>query len=951
MITVVNAPDEDMQLFVISHTHWDREWYLPWEGFRFKLVYTIDKLLRILDEDNRFVNFTLDGQSVVLEDYLEIRPQNKDKIAKYLQEGRITAGPFYMLPDEFKVSPEAHVRNLLLGKQIVESFGAMPMPVGNLPDEFGHIAQMPQILQGFNIDNMIFSRGMGDEVDRLNSEFTWIAPDGKTSVLAINQPMGYGNMAGATRDKPSFDAPVKQAKQVRDNLKKRAATKVLLLMSGVDHLAPEELLPDFIEYFNALGIEGHMQHASFMGYLDALRAELQGVQLGTFTGGLQGGREQLLLSDIVSTRIYLLQNNLKNEALYERWTEPISAITELISGKQFSYPKDYVWYGWRWLLRNHPHDSIGGCSVDAVHRDMMTRFAHAWEVGMTLLKDAVRNIIARVDFYPVGRSPTQNPKETLEVLVFNPSTFLRDAIVNIWVETTELGEPTCPEVFRLLDVNGDPVPVENWRETSIETVYKHWKPFDAYYKFEFLATNVPALGFKTFYLTPTEDEPVPVDTSWVQVTSDGNTILETSMGSIVINDNGTFDLLDKETGMSFQGCGLLLDEPDFGDEYDYIKMPLNHQIYTSSNAAAMVKEVSVHAERVTATVTIPFELPAGLSPDRKTQLPGKVVEMVEMNLTLCKNSRRVNINIVVDNKAKDHRLRIIVPSGIITDKKIFQQHFCVLEKPLAIPEGKGWNQKPNPTEFHDHFFGVAGTRDGNDAGLVILSRDAQQHEVNEQDFGTNSLILTLFRSVGWLGRPGQGAGPDVATPDAQCLFKLEFNMAILPFTPSMTVDGQVNIPDEVFSNLEEFVNPILPCVPRTFNDFRNTEPLPAVLDYKRFDLPKMFLVDEHNEQFLSQEKVMDATSSFISMEPRCMIFSTFKKADLDDGYVLRFYNLSRETRDASITVNTKLGFASVEEVKLDEMTGVDTHAASLSDNIVTVKDVGHDEIVTLKFKA
>jgi len=395
---------------------------------------------------------------------------------------------------------------------------------------------------------------------------------------------------------------------------------------------------------------------------------------------------------------------------------------------------------------------------------------------------------------------------------------------------------------------------------------------------------------------------------------------------------------------------MLLDEPDFGDEYDYVKMPENHAIYTSSNAVAMVKGVSVHAERVTASVVIPFEIPAGLSPDRKTQLPEKVVEMVEMNITLYKNSRRVDINICVDNKAKDHRLRVIVPSGITTDKKLFQQHFCVLEKPLVIPEGKGWQQKPNPTEFHDHFFGVAGTRDGKDAGIVILSRDVQQHEVNEQDYGTNSLILTLFRSVGWLGRPGQGAGPDVATPDAQCLFKLEFNMAILPFTPSMTDNGQVNIPDETFSNLEEFVNPVLPCVPHTFNDFRNTDPLPAVLDYKRFDLPKMFLVDEHNEQFLKQEKVLDATSGFIAMEPHCMIFSSFKKTDVEDGYVLRFYNLSRDTRDAIITINPKLGLVSVEEFKLDEITVVEKHVVSLSDNVVTVKDVGHDEIVTLKFK-
>jgi alpha-mannosidase len=112
----------------------------------------------------------------------------------------------------------------------------------------------------------------------------------------------------------------------------------------------------------------------------------------------------------------------------------------------------------------------------------------------------------------------------------------------------------------------------------------------------------------------------------------------------------------------------------------------------------------------------------------------------------------------------------------------------------------------------------------------------------------------------------------------------------------------------------------------------------------------MFLVDEHNEQFINQTKLMNAATYFIALEPRSMLFSAFKKSDANDGYILRFYNLSRETRDAIITVNPDLGFTSVEEVKLDEVTSVQKHGVGMTDYVVTVQDVGHDEIVTLKFK-
>ena len=149
-------------IHVVSHTHWDREWYLTFQQFRFRLVEMMDQLLALLDADPNYRTFMLDGQAIVLEDYLEIRPEREEEIRRYVQEGRLLIGPWYILPDEFLVSPEAMVRNLLVGERVCRRFGPS-MRIGYLPDPFGHIGQMGQILRGFGMDVACLWRGVGDQ--------------------------------------------------------------------------------------------------------------------------------------------------------------------------------------------------------------------------------------------------------------------------------------------------------------------------------------------------------------------------------------------------------------------------------------------------------------------------------------------------------------------------------------------------------------------------------------------------------------------------------------------------------------------------------------------------------------------------------------------------------------------------------------------------------------------
>ena len=162
-----------IDVHLISHTHWDREWYLTREQFRLRLIDLVDRVLEMLRADSGYAYFHLDGQTIVLEDYLELHPENADEIRGLIRSGRLLVGPWYVMPDEFLVSGESLVRNLALGHRIARAFGGS-MPVGYLPDLFGHVGQMPQILRQFGLDNAILWRGFGGPP----AEYWWESPDG-----------------------------------------------------------------------------------------------------------------------------------------------------------------------------------------------------------------------------------------------------------------------------------------------------------------------------------------------------------------------------------------------------------------------------------------------------------------------------------------------------------------------------------------------------------------------------------------------------------------------------------------------------------------------------------------------------------------------------------------------------------------------------------------------------
>ncbi len=183
----------DFSYLVVPHTHWDREWYVPFEVFRLRLGAVVDDVLDVLERDDAFTSFTLDGQAIVLEDYVELRPEQEERLRALLAAGRLEVGPSYVLPDELLVGGESLVRNLLLGRRVCRRFGVEPSAAGYHPDSFGHPAQLPQLLAGFGIETFLFSRGLGDQLDELGVIFRWHA--GGAEVVACQMLPHYDNFA------------------------------------------------------------------------------------------------------------------------------------------------------------------------------------------------------------------------------------------------------------------------------------------------------------------------------------------------------------------------------------------------------------------------------------------------------------------------------------------------------------------------------------------------------------------------------------------------------------------------------------------------------------------------------------------------------------------------------------------------------------------------------------
>lgn len=892
-----------MRGFIVPHSHWDREWYLTFQQFRFKLVQLVDQVLDILEQDPQFKYFTLDGQTVILEDYLEIKPEERRRIERLIREGRLLIGPWYVLPDEFLVSGEALIRNLQKGLALSSLFGG-GMAVGYIPDMFGHIAQMPQILQGFGIDTAVLWRGVGGECR--DTQFIWEAPDG-SQVETYYLIDTYSNAAGLPAEAEEL---ARQVAGLIENQRPFLSTDAILLMNGSDHLMAQPHLPEIlVEAGASAGVQ--LEISTLPLYIEHMRRSSP--RFSHLKGELRSGERAPLLVSCASSRLYQKQKVHELETLLEKYAEPFAGLASL---QGHPYPRNFLQESWRLLLLSHPHDSICGCSNDQVHREIETRLDQGLQIATLIREESLDRLAGEIDTSALPEGPA--------VVVFNPHPFPADFPVEVELPATGGGSLT-----HLVDEKGEAVPWQRLSDDSGEYINITGTPLQARmalglvrggefqglhlndYRISgpdekgllradlimgraptgeidieklkgealeiladkrvkkvhavvrqssergfFLARNVPGCGWRC-YAPAAEQQAVasPLD---LKVSRRS---LENSFYRIKFNSDGTLDLLDRASGKELPGLHRLVDGGDRGDLYTYTKPEEDRPVEKPLRFPKGVKYEVVESGPVRATVrlTQTYRLPVSLAADRRKRARQKVDCQIVTEVSLIAGVPGIHFKTVIDNCAKDHRLRVHFRAPFPARECQADGQFAVLRRPVQPPEGdySGWAEVPDGLAPQRQFVAI----DNGEFGIAVINRGLPEYEVLPGD-GSAEIALTLLRAVGWLSRgdlankPGH-AGPAVETPEGQCPGEQTAYYTLLPYRGRCSESGVKALAGVI-----------------------NAPPCAVVAERASGGFP--------------------ASRSMLTIEPENMVLSCFKRAEEGAAVIIRFYNCSGESCEAVV---------------------------------------------------
>jgi len=889
-------------LTIVPHTHWDREWYQPFQEYRIRLVQLTDRLLDLLARDPEYLYFTFDGQTIVLEDYLEIRPEREETLRRYVQEGRLLIGPWHILPDEYLVGPEATIRNLMLGDRISRRFGAK-MDVGYIPDPFGHISQLPQILQGFGLSVAVFWRGVGEAPN----EFIWAAPDG-SEVLVIHLRDSYGNASHLPDEEEAFAA---RLQEIVASLAPYAMTPNLLAMNGTDHMEPMAELPRLIAYADAHLSDLEVRHGTMSQFVAAVRAAQPSLELRR--GELHCPERAQVLPGVFSTRMWIRQRNTWCETLLEKWAEPFSAFAAQRGLKTPTRDLPALtWQAWRYLIQNHPHDSICGCSVDAVHKEMDVRFDWVEQIGEEVTRQNLRAIAQAADTTALTGSP---------VVVFNPVSGPRTDVVTSHVhmsqdvqavdvvddrgevmpfqisgrevtdvDVMELERPVFLNILMMVNkgfVRGEGVQAVEVFESGdtplIDVTLAPGQPNavalelakvrlqalleDEQYQLfrvrlhryaklavRFVARDVPGCGYKTFAVRP-----IPEGDDHAAPASDQQSIENEFYDVQVDLATGTLTVTDKVTGAVFPGLHHFVDGGDRGDEYNYC-VPEQDRLVVTPVAKPKVRLIESGPTQWTLEITQMYRVPAGLTEDRSERSDDMLDMPIRTLVSLSPGVRRIDFTTTVENCVRDHRLRVHFPTPIQTDVSHAEGHFDVVTRPVALPEDtENWREEPVPTQHQRTFVDV---NDG-DVGLLVANRGLSEYEVIPLDGGV-TVALTLLRCVGWLSRGDLhcrrgNAGPSLPTPGGQCPGKHTFEYALVPHKGGW---------ESAYAQAHAFNAPL-----RAVSVCASDGPLPLSL-------------------------------SFVESDPLEFVITAIKQAEDGDGLIVRGCNYAGEALDITLRLDT-----------------------------------------------
>ena len=741
---------KDKKLYVMSHSHWDREWYLSHAKHNFNLVQFMDKLIEVLETDPEFKSFHLDGQIIVLEDYLRVRPSMEKRVKKLIAEGKLKVGPFYVLQDEYLISGESNVRNVLVGLKETAKYGDATM-VGYFPDTFGNIGQMPQILNGFDMDCAFVGRGtvpLGYEWDYLGktdegmSEFRWVSPDG-SEVFASQFTFWYSNGMELPEDKQALDG---RLTDLINGMGPCANTDAILLLNGCDHQPVQANLSTVLRSAKELGYD--IQHTTADDYMAVLRPYKDSFPVWKGEVCQENGKGVRSLRETASARIYLKQQNYQANYLLESVAEPMATIVDGY-GYGLYYDDEMLHYLWKGLLENYPHDSICGCSVDEVHTKMEIRFAETVDTAQSYINQMGRRLVAKV----AGTEKS--------VLVINCYPKKVTDYVECIVDYKE-GEE-IPQNPVLVDENGKEytaVVTDLGEQTVYELPEDRFRQIYKVHRFsyrvygEFAAACCTVLTIKSG--KSTQENKV----------SFGENCMENEYVRVCFNKNGTFNVTDKASGKVLEGQNAFVEIGDEGNEYEFF--PKGEQHDTLQDEAKISLE-SATSDKVTFRVI-----------NRLLQQNGEYVE-IESLVSLTAEKKNVQVSVCFENTCKDHRIRADFAWAHAYPTHNSAGHFditCRVNKP--------WDKWIAPYHPQRTFEFVERLCEEGD-GAVLAVRGNHEYEV---DMTTGHTQLTLVRGVGILGD-----WFDFYTYDSQCLRKVTAEYSIAFYT----ADNRVEALDDAYA--------------------------------------------------------------------------------------------------------------------------------------------------------
>ncbi|HXH87296.1 MAG TPA: glycoside hydrolase family 38 C-terminal domain-containing protein [Gaiellaceae bacterium] len=801
-------------VYVVPHTHWDREWYLPFQTFRLRLVELVDRVLDLMESEPGFV-FTLDGQLATVDDYLELRPESEPRLRRLIAEGRLAIGPWQTLVDEFLVSGESIIRNLEVGWARAEELGR-PMPIGYLPDMFGHVAQMPQILRRSGIEQAVVWRGVPAAIDQ--HAFLWESPDG-SAVRAEYLVNGYGNAAHLF-DEPDLAAAVAAFDA---SMRPFFGEDESLAMTGTDHMLPPL---DLAERVARLNEEQDGFRLELVTLADYLARPENGAVLTRWRGEMRSAARANLLTGVTSARIDLKAACARAERALERYAEPLAALYAP------EWPGSFLRLAWSRVLDNAAHDSICGCSVDAVSTQVLVRYAEAEQIASGLAQRAAatiatgvsRGAVAIVNPSPVERTdvveldfeipadwdeveltlgdgtvvPTQELARADGLLLDTtvpgrelPEALLRRVhgreLFGLWLNGFSVGGDGSSRSLTF-DVGADPDPewldLASLREQIAQAVAEapdeEWGVRIVARPRRSLAAAVPAPALGWTSARPARARERFRGDVRVNGHTIGNGLLE-----VGVDADGTLRV------GSLEGVGRLVDGGDFGDSYNY--GPPRSDTFVSEPETVSVEVLAAGPIRAELAVVRSYRWPLAVKPDGSSREDETALVPVTTRVELRAGEPFVRLEVSFDNPCSDHRLRFHVPLASPAETACAEGQLGVVERGVEVEAGHG--EVPLATAPARGFVAAG--------GVAVLLDHVLEYELLEG----RELALTLLRSIGLISRSANPyredpAGPEIAMPDGQLHGPCRAGFALFPYEGSW-VDA------DVLAQMERYQHPFL----------------------------------------------------------------------------------------------------------------------------------------------